>query len=118
ERPPPLPITIFEPSRADRIVHHDVASGEVTLEWVQDIGRYRFDGIDLTVRGVTRERFTVRLGDPLSARGEVTGTLDLERGDWRGGNPSRTGPTATPGSLPVAATRQGPAGGVGGLLER
>jgi uncharacterized protein len=111
ETPPPLPITVFEPSRADRIVHHDVASGEVTLEWVQNAGRYRLDGIDLTVRGVTRERFTIRLGDPLSARGEVTGTLGLERGDWRVETRTRTRLSATAEAFRIEATLEALEGG-------
>jgi putative CocE/NonD family hydrolase len=104
ETPPPLPITTVEPSRTERVVHHDVASGLVTLECLQDSGRYRLDGIDLTVRAVTRETFAIRVGDPLSARGEIAGTVRLERGDWQVETRTQTRLTATAEAFRIEAT--------------
>ncbi len=64
ETPPPLPVTVYEPSRSERVVHHNVTTGEVTLDWTQDSGRHRYDDIDLTVHTLTADRFTIRPEDP------------------------------------------------------
>jgi putative CocE/NonD family hydrolase len=104
ETPPPLATTVYEPPRAERAVRHDVAGGDVTLEWLQDSGRYRFDDIDLTVHTVTTDRYTIRPDDPLSARGEVAWTVRLARGDWRVETRTRTVLTATKETFELVAT--------------
>ncbi len=44
--------------------------------------RYRLpDGLEITER--TRDRFSIREGDPLSARVECDRDLGLERGGWK-----------------------------------
>jgi hypothetical protein len=104
ETPPPLATTVYEPPRAARTVHHDVVGGDVTLEWLQDSGRYRFDDIDLTVHTVTTDRYTIRPDDPLSARAEVAWTVRLARGDWHVETRTHTVLTATKDTFELVAT--------------
>lgn len=104
ETPPPLATTVYEPPRSERAVRHDVTSGDVTLEWLQDSGRYRFDDIDLTVHTVTTDRYTIRPDDPLSARVEIAWTVRLARGDWRVETRTRTVLTATKDAFELDAT--------------
>ena len=104
ETAPPLRTTVFEPSRFERTIHHDAGRDLVTAEWLQDSGRYRFDDIDLTVRTVTTERYTIRPDDPLSARAEVAWTVRLERGDWQVETRTLTVLSATREDFRVAAT--------------
>lgn len=104
ETAPPLPVTALEPPRTDRVVHHDAVTGAVTLDWVQDSGRHRYDDIDLTVHSVAADRFTIRPDDPLSARAEVAWTVRLERGDWRVETRTRTVLTATRDTFDLVAT--------------
>ena len=104
ETAPPLPVTTYDPSRAERVVHHDVTTGEVTLDWTQDSGRHRYDDIDLTMHTVAADRFTIRPEDPLSARAEVAWTVTLARGDWKVETRTRTRLTATRDTFELVAT--------------
>ncbi len=104
ETPPPLATTVYEPARTERVVRHDVSSGDVTLEWVQDSGRFRFDDIDLTVHTVATDRYTIRPDDPLSARVEIAWRVQLARGDWRVETRTRTVLTATKSTFELDAT--------------
>ena len=103
EIPPPLATTVYDPPRSERVVRHDVSSDDVTLEWVQDSGRYRFDDIDLTVHTVATDRYTIRPDDPLSAKVEITWTVRLARGDWRVETRTRTVLTATKSTFELDA---------------
>jgi hypothetical protein len=104
ETAPPLPVTAHEPARTERVVRHDVITGEVTLDWIQDSGRHRYEDIDLTVHTVAADRFSIRPEDPLSARAEVAWTVRLVRGDWRVETRTRTELTATRDTFEVVAT--------------
>jgi hypothetical protein len=95
---------VFEPPRLERTIHHDAGRDVVTAEWLQDSGRYRFDDIDLTVRTVTTERYTIRPDDPLSACAEVAWTARVERGAWQIETRTRSVRTATREEFRVAAT--------------
>jgi hypothetical protein len=95
---------VYQPPHSERAVRHDVVGGDVTLEWLQDSGRYRFDDIDLTVHTVTTDRYTIRPDDPLSARAEVAWTVRLARGDWRVETRTRTVLTATKETFELVAT--------------
>jgi putative CocE/NonD family hydrolase len=99
----PLPVTALGPSRTERVVRHDVLTGDATLEWTQDSGPHRYDDIDLTVHSVAADRFTIRPDDPLSARAEVGWTVRLARGDWRVETRTRTVLTATRDTFEVVA---------------
>ncbi|MBI3455377.1 MAG: CocE/NonD family hydrolase [Candidatus Rokubacteria bacterium] len=104
EAPPPLRTTVLEAGRTGRMVHHDVASGVVTQELLQDSGRYRLDDIDLTLQTIVTERYDIRPEDPLSARAEVASTVRMQRGDWRVETRTRTRLTATRAAFGVQAT--------------
>jgi hypothetical protein len=97
-------VTAYEPARTERVVRHDVTTGEVTLDWTQDSGRHRYEDIDLTVHTVAADCFTIRPEDPLSARAEVAWTVRLARGDWRVETRTRTRLTATTHSFEIVAT--------------
>ena len=97
-------MTALEPARTERVVHHDATTGEVTLDWVQDSGRHRYDDIDLTVHTLAADRFTIRPEDPLSARAEVAWTVRLARGSWRVETRTRTVLTATRDTFELVAT--------------
>ena len=104
ETAPPLPVTALAPARTERVVRHDVITGDATLEWTQDSGPHRYDDIDLTVHSVAADRFTIRPDDPLSARAEVAWTVRLARGDWRVETRTRTVLTATRDTFELVAT--------------
>ena len=97
-------MTAHEPARTERVVRHDVISGEVTLKaGNRGSGRHRYDDIDLTVHTVAADRFSIRPEDPLSARAEVAWTVRLARGDWRV-ETQTAGLTATRDTFEVVAT--------------
>ena len=104
EAGPPLPVTALTPARTERLIRHDALTGEVTLDWIQDSGRHRYDDIDLTMHTVAADRFTIRPDDPLSARAEVAWTVRLARGDWQVETRTRTVLTATKDSFEVTAS--------------
>ena len=104
ETAPPLPVTALAPARTERVVRHDVITGDATLEWTQDSGPHRYDDIDLTVHSVAADRFTIRPDDPLSARAEVAWTVRLARGDWRVETRTQTVLTATRDTFELVAT--------------
>ena len=103
ELPPELRTSVLDPPRQERVVRYEVGSGEVCLECLQDGGRIRHEVIDLTVATRTTERFTIRLGDPLSARGEIASTVGFDRGSWRVTARTRTSLTASAVSFRVVA---------------
>jgi putative CocE/NonD family hydrolase len=112
ELPPPLPTTVLEPARQERVVaRHDVGTGEVALESLQEGGRLRYDDIDLTVSTWTVERFTIRPGDPASARGEIVTTVGFERGEWRVETRTRTTLTGSADAFRVVARLEAFEGG-------
>jgi hypothetical protein len=104
ETAPALSVTALEPPRTERLIRHDVVTGEVTLDWVQDSGRHRYEDIDLTMHTVATDRFAIRSEDPLSARAEVAWTVRLARGDWRVETRTRTVLTATKDTFELDAT--------------
>jgi putative CocE/NonD family hydrolase len=118
ETPPPLATTVHEPARTERVVRHDVSSNDVTLEWVQDSGRYRFDDIDLTVHTVASDRYTIRPDDPLSARIEIAWTVRLARGEWHVETQTRTVLTATKATFELDASLEAFEGGTPVHAER
>ena len=97
-------MTALDPARTERVVRQDAVTGTVTLDWVQDSGRHRYDDIDLTMHTVAADRFTIRPDDPLSARAEVAWTVRLARGDWEVETRTRTELTATRDTFELVAT--------------
>ena len=64
-----------------RTIEHDGGEHALHIDPEGD-HRYRLpDGLEITERA--RDRFTIRQGDPLSARVECDRVLGLERGDWK-----------------------------------
>jgi hypothetical protein len=80
---PPLAVTAVAPDSSTRTLTHDVGTGEIVLHHVEDTGRNRLDGIGLTTQKISEETFTIRDGDPASARTDMVRTVRSERDDWK-----------------------------------
>jgi hypothetical protein len=78
----PLPLDVDEGTEAYQRIGRDVVSGTFTLELNQGGDRrVRLpDGLEMTDE--SRELFTIREGDPLSAAVESSRRLGLTRRDW------------------------------------
>jgi uncharacterized protein len=79
----PLAITELAPDSSTRTLTHDVGTGEIVLHHVEDTGRNRLDDIGLTTQKVSEETFTIREGDPASARTDMLRVVRAERDDWK-----------------------------------
>ena len=73
--------TTTRPYHRERRLSRDFVTGETLVEMVKDRGEHHLHGIDLKISGGGRERYSVRDGDPLSARAEVTYGITLYRDD-------------------------------------
>ena len=78
-----LAATELIPGSSTRTLSHDVGTGEIVLDHVEDTGRNRLDGIDLISQKLSQETFTIREGDPASARTDTVRIATAERGDWK-----------------------------------
>lgn len=94
--------TMLESTRRAHIVR-DLDTGEVTLERVNDQGKFRIEETGTCVRRATEERFSIRDGEVNSARGETTTVTRLERDDWRTEVVTRTILTSTPTDFVINA---------------
>jgi hypothetical protein len=76
-----LAIDELESTTSFRTIERDGDDYSLSIDPEGD-HRYRLpDGLEITER--TRDRFTIRDGDPLSARVECDRILGLERGTWK-----------------------------------
>lgn len=78
----PQRVEKLRPMRHERRVERDLATGETRLLIVDDFGLVKDLGHGLVTGEVCREAWSVRGGDPLSARGEIHWAETLQRGDW------------------------------------
>lgn len=83
ESSPPLAVTELSPSASKRTLTEDIGTGERVLHHVEETGRSRLDGIDLVTEKRSEEVFTIREGDPTSARTDMLRVVTAERGDWK-----------------------------------
>jgi len=83
ETSPPLAVTELAPGRSIRTLTRDVGTGESVLRHIEDTGLNRFDGIGLASQKISEESFSIRDGDPISARMDALRVVRAERGDWR-----------------------------------
>ncbi|WP_445529854.1 CocE/NonD family hydrolase [Streptomyces cyslabdanicus] len=83
EQAPPLPVTYDAPAepRPERLVTHDVANGEWTLEVDPNYGGSRTYPDGLRYEESARETYRIRHDDPLSARAVSEWHIRLRRGD-------------------------------------
>ncbi len=98
EQAVPLPVTYDTPPdpRTERLVTHDVAKGEWTLEVDPGYGGSRTYPDGLRYEESARERYTIRTDDPLSARAVSEWHIRLRRGDdWDAEITTRTELRAT-----------------------
>ncbi|MFE2635546.1 CocE/NonD family hydrolase [Streptomyces scopuliridis] len=99
EQAPPLPVTVDPPAgprAAERVVRHDVATGEWTLEVDPNYGGSRTYPDGLRYEESARETYRIRGDDPLSAVAESRWTIRLRRPDgWDAEITTRTELRAT-----------------------
>ncbi|MFF4729974.1 CocE/NonD family hydrolase C-terminal non-catalytic domain-containing protein [Streptomyces mirabilis] len=83
EQAPPLPVTYDQPAapRPERLVTHDVATGEWTLEVDPNYGGSRTYPDGLRYEESARETYRIRRDDPLSASAVSEWTIRLTRGE-------------------------------------
>ena len=82
EQARPRPSTVLVPGHDIREIHHDLATGRVTVRISRDDGWTRIEDIGTEVAyGKTKEMSVVE-GDPLSKREVVTTSHSFRRGDW------------------------------------
>ncbi|MFJ9711920.1 CocE/NonD family hydrolase [Streptomyces sp. NPDC101234] len=83
EQAPPLPVTYDRPAepRPERLVTHDVAAGEWTLEVDPNYGGSRTYPDGLRYEESARETYRVRGDDPLSASAVSEWRIRLRRGE-------------------------------------
>jgi hypothetical protein len=79
----PLEITWLRPRAPEQTITHEAASGRTTLRMARDFsGAQRLpSGLEYDDRDPVT--FTIRAGEPLSARVECERRIELRRGEWR-----------------------------------
>lgn len=82
EGSPPHAQTTLEEGHHTWKLHHDLGTDIHTLEVINDNGLVRHDEIGLEVGFRVVERYSIRTGQPSSARGEVTTHRSLRRDEW------------------------------------
>src|SRR5262249_48897496 len=95
ETPQPLVRTVHRSPWLKEWVDHDLVSGTHVFTTEEDEGSITIDNIDLREEHYKTERFTVREGDPLSAKGEISHSHIIARGDWKTRTDTWTRMTAT-----------------------
>ena len=90
EGAPPLHRTLIEPEHHNWRVTRDLATGESTLEVINDNGIYRLADIDLEVQHNTVERYSYHADNFESVRGETKSIRGFKRGHWSVRTETRT----------------------------
>jgi hypothetical protein len=103
EPEPHLPVTVIEPRHYDWIVTRDLARDVSTLEVVKDEGRYRLEDVDIEIRSRTVERYSYRVDDFDSPRGETEAVRRLSREGWCIETRARTELTCSPEAFELHA---------------
>jgi len=83
ERPTPLSCTVHRAGWLKEWLDHDLVSGTHVFTTEEDEGRVTIDHIDMTEEHHKLERFTIRVGDPLSATGEISHSHSFGRKGWK-----------------------------------
>jgi hypothetical protein len=79
----PGSMTVKEPARERRLVHHDVESEITTFHIESDDGRYVLDEIGTEIASTRTKTYSIGRNDPGSARTTVACSQEYGRGDWR-----------------------------------
>jgi len=95
EVPQMLETSTLRPGHVKETVERDLVSGETIFTTDEDSGLVRLDHIGIDVDHQKLERFSIRDGDPLSARAEISHKHAIKRGDWHVRTETRTTMTAT-----------------------
>ena len=79
----PLEVTQWRPYHRARRLSRDFVSGETTVVMIKDRGHYRIEQTGTELANPGMETYTIRDGDPLSARAQCDHTIILKRGtEW------------------------------------
>jgi hypothetical protein len=80
---PGLAFSELEPGNATRTLTQDIGTGELVLHHLEDTGRNRLDDIGLITQKRSEETFSIREGDPASARTDMVRIVRAEREGWK-----------------------------------
>lgn len=78
----PPPSRAVTPRRYDWLVTRDLARDKSQLEVTKDEGTFYLEDIDLELSKSTVERYSYRVNDFSSVRGETRSTQSMRRGEW------------------------------------
>ncbi len=78
----PRPSTVLAPGHDTREIHHDLATGRVTMRISRNDGWSRIEDIGTEVAYAKAKEESIIEGDPLSKREVVTTSHSFRRGDW------------------------------------
>ena len=105
----PSPATVLRQGRVERSVVADPVTGEVTHRLYVDggvfgdWGRFRLEGIGLSMGHVFERRYSIRPDEPNSARAVMTQSYETGRGEWQVKIEAGAEMTSTPGAFELAA---------------
>jgi predicted acyl esterase len=104
---PPMEITQWKPYHRARRMTRDYVTGETTVTMVKDRGHYRIEATGTELAGPGMETYTIRDGDPLSARAQVDHSIVLKRGsEWDTRLETRSVLTATRATFRISVHAQ------------
>jgi len=92
-----------DPDNSRHIVR-DATTGVVSVESMDDMGRYRIDDHSLEVETVARETYAIGPEDPASARAEAQWSITLARDGWEVRTETSTAMTSTADHFVLQAT--------------
>ncbi len=97
------PRTERRPYARSRQHARDMITGEHVVEAVKDRGKIHLTDIDLEYSGGGQERYSIRQGDPLSAKAHSLYSITHDRGPWQVAIETDTTVTATRDNFLVTA---------------
>ncbi len=101
---PDHPASVLEEGRSSLTLTRDIGENSLVLHRIDDTGRTRLEDIDLVVSKRSEEIFSIREGDPASARTDMVRIVRAERGAWKPRTETRISFTCDAGNFHVEAT--------------
>jgi hypothetical protein len=81
--PPPLAARVLTPPERGRIrIERNLQEGRTTVDVVRNLGALHIADVDLELRALGSESYSIVEGDPSSARSEARRRAEFKRGDW------------------------------------
>jgi putative CocE/NonD family hydrolase len=104
EHAPPIEPRIIEPEMNAWTICHDVYSGVTSVQRVENEGIRRLEGHAMETGGWRQSDYSIRPGDPLSARADITSKRQYSRGGWNVSSATRIVFSSTETHFTVRAT--------------